>query len=134
MLHDPELIVYHRRRSNLREFAAQVFRYGRGRGQNTLLAPSSLSLPYLTPPIFILYLVSTLLIHRQIYLGPLSVYLWLLLYASVVAALNLRRPRTFLLFLVLFPLCHLSYGCGFLYQMLNSVPLKRSRSREPSNT
>src|SRR5271166_3837690 len=63
MLHDPDLIVYHRRRSNLREFAAQVFRYGRGRWQNTLVAPSSLSLAYITPAIFLLYLVSMLLVQ-----------------------------------------------------------------------
>src|SRR5713226_8845447 len=62
MLHDPDLIVYHRRRSNLRDFAAQVFRYGRGRWQNTLVAPSSLSLPYIIPAIFILYLISTLFV------------------------------------------------------------------------
>lgn len=134
MLHDPDLIVYHRRRSNLREFAAQVFRYGRGRWQNTVVAPSSLSLAYITPAIFILYLISTLLVHSQIYLGPLFVYLGLLLGASAWATLDLRQPRTFFLFLVLFPLCHVSYGGGFLFQMLSSIPLNSSGRRVVSRT
>ncbi len=134
MLHDPDLIVYHRRRSNLREFAAQVFRYGRGRWQNTLVAPSSLSLAYITPAIFLLYLVSMLLVHNQIYHGPLLVYLGLLLGASAWAALHLRQPRTFFLFLVLFPLCHVSYGGGFLFQMISSVPLNSSGRRVVSRT
>ncbi len=132
MLHDPDLIVYHRRRSNLREFFAQVFRYGRGRWQNTLVAPSSLSLAYITPAVFILYLISTLLVHNQIYLGPLFVYLGLLLGASALATLDLRQPRTFFLFLVLFPVCHISYGCGFLFQMLSSIPLNAGGRRAVS--
>ncbi len=123
MLHDPDLIVYHGRRSNLREFAAQVFRYGRGRWQNTMVAPSSLSLPYIIPAIFILYLISILLVRTPIYLGPLFVYLGLLLGASAAAALDLRKPLTFFLFLVLFPLCHVSYGSGFLFQMISSISI-----------
>jgi len=134
MLHDPDLIVYHRRRSNLRDFAAQVFRYGRGRWQNTLVAPSSLSLAYITPAIFILYLISTLFVPSRIYLGPLFVYLGLLPGASAAAALDLRQPRTFCLFLVLFPLCHVSYGCGFLFQMLSSIPLRSRGNRAVSRT
>jgi succinoglycan biosynthesis protein ExoA len=131
MLHDPDLVVYHGRRSNLRGFAAQVFRYGRGRWQNTLVAPSSLSLSYVIPAIFILYFISTLFVHSQIFLGPLFAYLGLLLGSSAASALDVRRPLTFFLFLVLFPLCHVSYGCGFLFQMLSSIsiPFKSSGKR-----
>jgi len=134
MLHDPDLVTYHRRRANLREFAAQVFRYGRGRWQNTSVAPSSLSLTYIIPAIFILYLISTLFVHRQLYLGPLLLYLGLLLGASAWAMLDSRQPRTFFLFLVLFPLCHLSYGCGFLFQMFGSIPLNPGGRRAVSRT
>jgi succinoglycan biosynthesis protein ExoA len=136
MLHDPDLLVYHGRRSNLREFAAQVFRYGRGRWQNTLVAPSSLSLPYIIPAIFILYLISTLFVDSPIYLGPLLVYLGLLIGASAASALDSRQPLTFFMFLVLFPVCHISYGCGFLFQMLSSIsiPLKSGGKRAVRRT
>ena len=136
MLHDPDLLVYHGRRSNLREFAAQLFRYGRGRWQNTLVAPSSLSLPYIIPAIFILYLISTLFVDSPIYLGPLLVYLGLLIGASAASALDSRQPFTFFMFLVMFPVCHISYGCGFLFQMLSSIsiPLKSGGKRAVRRT
>jgi glycosyltransferase involved in cell wall biosynthesis len=136
MLHDPDLVVYHGRRSNLREFAAQVFRYGRGRWQNTLVAPSSLSLPFIIPAIFTLYLISTLFVDSPIYLGPLLIYLGLLLGTSAASVLRSRQPLTFFMFLVMFPVCHISYGCGFLFQMLSSIsiPFKSGGKRAVRRT
>jgi len=118
MLHDPNLIVYHRRRDTLRGLCAQVFRYGRGRWQNTLAAPTSLAPAYVIPPVFVVYLISTLVNHRWIYLGPVFVYLALVLGTALTQAYRSPRPKAFFWLLVLFPACHVSYGSGFLFQLL----------------
>ena len=57
MLHDPALVVYHSRRGTVGGFARQIFKYGRGRWQNTLALPRSLSATFLLPSIFLLYLL-----------------------------------------------------------------------------
>ena len=62
MLHDPDLVVYHARRGSVGSFWRQVFRYGRGRWQNTLV-PFSLSPMFLVPVAFLLYLLTVPFAH-----------------------------------------------------------------------
>jgi GT2 family glycosyltransferase len=121
MLHDPDLIVFHARRGTLGAFCSQIFRYGRGRWQNTLAVPGSLSPMFLIPVAFLLYLVVLPFVANGLTLVPLAVYAFLLLGFSLVEARRAGDPWTLPLFLVLFPACHLSYAVGFLVQMARSV-------------
>jgi succinoglycan biosynthesis protein ExoA len=135
MLHDPELIVYHARRGNLGGFARQIFKYGRGRWQNTLALPASLSLTFLLPSIFLCYL---LLLPFLSFFGrmiPLAAYGLLLVTYSAYEAFRARALRTFPHFLVLFPVCHLAYGAGLMWQFaLSALPALGLKPRaEPSS-
>jgi succinoglycan biosynthesis protein ExoA len=123
MLHDPELIVYHSRRGTLGGFARQIFKYGRGRWQNTLALPSSLSPAFLLPSIFLLYLLVMPFLSIPGRLLPLGGYGLLLLTFAAYEALRARSPRAFPQFLILFPVCHLAYGAGLMCQgALSALP------------
>ncbi len=121
MLHDPDLVVYHLRRGTLAGFCRQIFKYGRGRWQNTLVVPDSLSPMFLVPVVFLLYLVSLPLAPGPLYFAPLAAYVALLAAFSIQETLRVRDPRCLPLFMILFPACHLSYATGFLGELVQSV-------------
>ncbi|HEY6417396.1 MAG TPA: glycosyltransferase, partial [Candidatus Binataceae bacterium] len=130
MLHDPELVVYHTRRGTVGGFARQIFRYGRGRCQNTMLMPSSLSPVFLIPMLFVFYLLSLPIVRSPWYLVPLAVYAATLCIFAVAEALRARSPRSVSVFLILFPTCHFAYAGGFLRELGHSaLALVKSRPR-----
>ena len=130
MVHDPELVVYHIRRGTVGGFARQIFRYGRGRCQNTMLMPSSLSLAFLVPMLFVFYLVSLPFVRSPWYLVPLAVYVSMLLIFALTESLRARSPRSVALFLILFPVCHFAYAAGFLRELGHSaLAMVKSRPR-----
>jgi len=134
MLHDPALVVYHSRRSTLGGFARQIFKYGRGRLQNTLALPRSLSATFLLPSIFLLYLLLLPLLSFPGRLVPLAVYAVLLLNFAAYEAIRARSLRALPQFLILFPACHLAYGAGLMWQgVLSALPALGLKPRsEPS--
>ena len=118
MLHDPRLIVYHSRRSTLFGFARQIFKYGRGRWQNTVALPRSLSLIYLIPSLFLIYLLLLPFASFAGRLVPLALYGLLLLVCAAYEAYRVNVESSFPRLLLLFPICHLAYGAGVLYQFV----------------
>jgi glycosyltransferase involved in cell wall biosynthesis len=130
MLHDPGLIVYHTRRGTLSGFFQQVFRYGRGRWQNTQHLPESLS-PIFVVPVFLLgYLLSLTFVRSWWWILPLGIYLAMVSMFSTLEAIRNRTPRHFPLMLVLFPSCHLAYATGFVWQLgLSVLDAMKSRRR-----
>lgn len=121
MLHDPALIVYHSRRGTLDGFARQVFRYGRGRWQNTLALPASLSLIFLIPSLFLIYLASLPFLMFPGRLIPLAAYSVLLTTFAAIEAFRARALRAFPQLLVVFPACHFAYGAGLMWQFALSM-------------
>lgn len=136
MLHDPALVVYHIRRKTLASFAQQVFKYGRGRWQNTVALPVSLSPVYLIPPLFIFYLLGLPFLSFRGHLVPLAIYASMLAIAATIESIRVGALRALPQFLVLFPTCHLAYGMGLLWQCaLSALPglgLKARSEAEPS--
>ncbi|MFA5146529.1 MAG: glycosyltransferase [Candidatus Omnitrophota bacterium] len=115
MLYSPRLAVYHDRRKDLFEFARQVFKYGRGRMQQTLRMPASTPPFVFLPAIFALYLLSLLLAHSGPYLVPLYVYMALDIFFSLEISLKGRDILLAPISACVFPVLHLSYGAGFIY-------------------
>ncbi len=134
MLHDPALVVYHSRRGTVGGFARQIFKYGRGRWQNTLALPRSLSATFLLPSIFLLYLLMLPFVAFPGRLIPLAVYGALLPGFAAYEAVRVRSMRAFAQFLILFPVCHLAYGAGLMWQCaLSALPsLGLKPGSEPS--
>ncbi|HVN30080.1 MAG TPA: glycosyltransferase [Candidatus Binataceae bacterium] len=135
MIHDPALVVYHIRRRSLAGFAQQIFKYGRGRWQNTLTLPASLSASYLIPPLFLLYLISLPFLSFPGHTAPLALYLSILGIFSLHETIQIRDLRALPRFLVLFPTCHLAYAVGLFFQcalsMLPASEVKASSEAEP---
>jgi len=121
MLYDPDLIVYHARRSDLASFFWQIFKYGRGRWQNTELFPSSISPIFLAPVVFLLYLIGLPVFATTVGLIPLAAYFIALLSFCAIEARRAGDPRCFPTLLALFPACHIAYPAGLLYQAGRSL-------------
>lgn len=121
MHYDPELAAFHERRGTLRSFAAQMMKYGLGRGQLTRRSFRTLRVAYAVPSGFLLYCLAALMLAalQPLVLAPLA------LYAAAVAATALNitwglrdRPPGLLATLVtggaLILTVHFCYGIGFL--------------------
>ncbi len=112
-LYDPDLFVYHRRRSGWRGFLAQTFRSGAGRSQTASRLPSILRPIHLAPPLFALYLAALVLRPSAAAALPLAAYAaWLGL--ETAAAARAHGPHVAALCAGLTPLHHLAYAAGFL--------------------
>lgn len=121
LLHVPSMLVCRSQRRTLKAFIRQMFAYGRGRGQQTLIT-SSYSLTSFIPLFFVIYLVLALIwIKYVLLLVPLVIYLCAALLSSLVV---LRRTgRLYSLLLVgLYPLMHVVNGVGLLWGLINGKP------------
>ncbi len=114
LVHVPEMCIQRSQRRTLKQFVRQMFSYGRGRAQQTLIAGSG-SVVSFVPLAFLLYLLLVLLLSPAgLWLLPLYVYLLLDLAFSLLAVISSRSLSRILLLFV-FPIMHISNGCGLLY-------------------
>jgi ABC-type polysaccharide/polyol phosphate export permease/GT2 family glycosyltransferase len=127
MRYEPELLSYHERRPTWRSFAAQMHRYGHGRGQLLARRPRATRLAHLAPAALLLY--CALAVPLAILLGPLALAP-LLLYVAAVAATGVRVGSSLggisaaplaaaLTFTV-----HLWYGSGVLRGIVGSALIR----------
>lgn len=113
MIHDPALAVRRSQRQTWRAFVRQLFTYGRGRAEQTILYGAG-SITTFAPSLFLLYLCTLPLIHNPVYSLPLLCYAIIdLVFASAAAASSgwlSALPRL----LLVFPALHLAYGAGMM--------------------
>jgi GT2 family glycosyltransferase len=122
LLHDPSMRVYRSQRRSLKAFVRQMFSYGRGRGQQTLVT-SQYSLTSFIPLFFVIYLVMTLVcIKYVLLLTPLVIYLAAALFSSIRIVVTSGRLSSLLL-LGIYPLMHIVNGLGLLWGLLNGKPV-----------
>ena len=118
LIHVPRMAVQRSQRGSLRLFIRQMFSYGRGRGQQTLIAGPG-SFTSFIPLFFLLYLTclpfaATIQPARV----PLYGYLALdILFSIQAVAASGSFCRIGLFFL--FPVMHLANGCGLLSGLLS---------------
>jgi len=121
LLHVPSMGVHRSQRRTLKDFILQMFAYGRGRGQQTLITSSYSAISFI-PMFFVLYLALALLcIKYVLLLVPLVIYL----FASLLSTLLMlrRTGRLLSLFLVaIYPLMHVANGVGLLWGLINGKP------------
>jgi len=129
IIYDPNVLVYHHRRKDLRGHLRQSMFWGMWRGFFTRKYPeTSFRLTYFIPPAFLLWLVFGFIlsiffnIFRLLYLSFVAIYSLYLLYIGVrTRSLKLSLPVMFVTFLT-----HISYGFGFLKGLLSKVPTKKT--------
>lgn len=113
LMHVPELAIHRSQRRTLRLFIRQMYSYGRGRAQQTLIAGPGTIVGF-APLLFLCYLALLPIIpFSSQNLIPLFAYLVLDIIFTVAAILASRSLSPFFL-LFLFPLMHISNGFGLL--------------------
>ncbi|MDD2899322.1 MAG: glycosyltransferase family 2 protein [Desulfuromonadaceae bacterium] len=121
VLHDPSMFVYRSQRRTLRAFIRQMFAYGRGRGQQTLIT-SSYSISSFIPLFFVGYLILVPLgIKYVLLLAPLVIYLCAALFSSILVLFKSGRLCSLLL-LCIYPLMHVVNGVGLLWGLTHGTP------------
>ena len=121
LLHIPSMPVYRSQRRTLKAFVRQMFSYGRGRGQQTLIT-SSFPFSSFIPLFFVAYLVISLIFIKYILLlAPLVLYVFAAIVSSLLVLLRTRSLLALLLPLV-YPLMHIANGVGLLWGLVNGKP------------
>ena len=124
LVHAPEMAVQRSQRRTLRLFVRQMFAYGRGRAQQTLIAGPGTIIGF-APLLFLLYLALLPFLPFNLFtLAPLFAYLALVLGFSAAAVIT-SGALSRLLLIPLYPLMHLSNGWGLLYGLFGGKHGKR---------
>jgi len=121
LLYSPAMSVFRSQRTTLKAFVRQMFSYGRGRGQQTVMT-SSYSVTSFIPLFFVAYLLLALMSIKHVFiLVPLMVYLSAALVSALIVLF--RSGRLFSLLLIgIYPLMHIANGVGLLYGLISGKP------------
>lgn len=131
MHYDPQLIVFHARRASASTFAAQMFKYGRGRGELIRRSPDTTRVAYLAPSALLLYALALPILYSSggaQWLVGAALYGGLVIAGAARVAWTLRRASVGPLAAGLIVLLHLSYGAGV---MRGTLARQRIRVRPP---
>ena len=125
LVHAPDMAIHRSQRRTLWLFIRQMFAYGRGRAQQTLIAGPGTLIGF-APLLFILYLsLLPIIPFTRLTLAPLIAYLVLALGFSAAAVIT-SGTLSRLLLVPLYPLMHISNGWGLLYGLFGG---KHGKSR-----
>lgn len=125
LVHVPTMGVMRSQRASLAAFVRQMFSYGRGRAQQTLIARPRSFMSFI-PLIFIIYLaLFPLLPANMLWKLPLLTYIALDITFTVTTLFNTGRPEALFLF-ALFPLMHCANGAGLMYGFLTGKPATKA--------
>jgi len=113
LIHDPELFIYRSQRPTLKAFCRQLFSYGRGRGEQTLISGVVRPVTFI-PPIFLVYLLLLPLANKSVYYLPLLCYLILTVIFSIYEGIKSGKAFSAAGLPLVFSLFHLCYGAGML--------------------
>jgi len=130
LLHDPALSVERSQRESLAAFIRQMFRYGRGRAEQTRIAGMKGLMPFV-PMLFVLYLLSLPIVSSLYWMLPLVAYCCASCICSVRLALQYRQPLFLLLLSGLFPVLHISNGVGLFAGFLLPSTIKLCYKQQP---
>jgi len=110
LVHDPELAVHRSQRATYRAYLRQLFGYGRGRGEQTVIAGKLKPVAF-APALLFIYLL-LLPFGSWEFAFPFFCYLALMLAASVAGTWSGKDVKLFPWLLLVYPALHLVYGAG----------------------
>ena len=113
LIHDPELAIYRSQRPTLKAFCRQLFSYGRGRGEQTVISGVIKPITFI-PSLFLCYLLLLPLVQKPVYYLPLLCYLGITISMALTNAVRTGRLRAAALLPVVFALFHICYGIGMV--------------------
>ncbi len=112
----PDLIIYHKRRDNLKGFLKQFYLYGKAK-----LNTGYLNLLFFIPSLFVLYLISLslLMFFNKLFVIPLIIYLALAFLFGIYESMKNKSVLALILLPFFYACIHISYGVGFLSGIIN---------------
>jgi len=113
LIHDPALAVERSQRRTVRAFARQLYGYGRGRAEQTIISGQIKPVAFV-PSFFVLYLAVLPFCGNSWFLAPLSLYTLLAVIFSLREGIRKRMFRVAMLLPALFFLFHCAYGMGMI--------------------
>lgn len=128
LIHDPDLAVHRSQRPTLAAFCRQLFGYGRGRGEQTLISRAVKPITFV-PSLFLLYLALLPFTGKPVYSLPLLCYVLIVAVFALYQALATGRALSAAWLPVVVPLFHLCYGAGLIRGLV--LP-RRAGKREAS--
>lgn len=121
LVHAPEMSVFRSQRASLKAFIRQMFVYGRGRSQQSLVSGTFSPVSFV-PMFFVLYIVTSIFsFGYQPYYIPMLFYLSVVVMFAFVQAFCYRR-LSMLLLLAIYPLMHCVNGLGLLAGLIGGKP------------
>jgi hypothetical protein len=123
--YDPSIVVRHKRRNSLWQFARQCFGYGSGRARQTRIESSLPGVGQMVPVAFLVYLLMlpALSLSWPGALGPLALYSAISASVSAVAAFVQRDWRAAPVMPFVFLTIHIAYPAGFLVEAMRMTIL-----------
>jgi hypothetical protein len=113
LIHDPELAINRSQRPTLKAFCRQLFSYGRGRGEQTVISGVVKPITFI-PSLFLFYLFLLPLVQKPVYYLPLLCYLGITISVALANAARTGRLRSAALLPAVFALFHICYGLGMV--------------------
>ncbi len=125
-----DAIVYHRRRTTLKQFFKQVFNWGVARINLGKIDSDMLELIHFMPALATLVGISTTIIVllSQFPLDLFALIIFLpLAFLSILGTITKKEPLIFPLLIIIIPAQILGYGLGFIFNYINRMILNRER-------
>ncbi len=113
MIHDPDLAVERSQRRSVRAFGRQLFGYGRGRAEQTIISGRVKWIAFV-PTLFVVYLAAIPVFADLLFLAPLMLYLSLAVIFAVREGIRRGEFRSAALLPPLFLLFHCAFGVGMI--------------------
>ena len=132
LIHDPDLAVERSQRRTVGAFARQLFGYGRGRAEQTIIS-GKIKLVAFVPPLFVLYLAALPMFRDSRFWAPLAFYTMLAVIFAGREGIRKRMFRASMLLPVLFFLFHCAFGVGMIRGFL-LYPFRKNDLRKKDVT
>jgi len=120
-IHTPTMTVFRSQRRTLKAFIRQIFNYGRGRAQQSLITRRYPVTSFI-PLFFVAYLIIALIFIKYVLLLlPLVIYLSAAFVSSFMVLRRTGRSYTLVMPAIYF-IMHISNGLGLLWGLINGKP------------
>lgn len=119
----PDIFIYHKRRPTFKSFFKQFFNYGKTAVQKEKTEVTKLSLVFIMPSLFLLYLISLpfLFFVKTLFITPLLVYFVLISSNSFYLAIKHKNLVSLPLLLIIFLSIHIAYGSGLIAGLFKRI-------------
>lgn len=125
LLYQPGMYIYRSQRPTVSAFIRQMFSYGRGRSQQSLLS-GSFSVISFIPMFFDIYLfLVPFFVSHVVLLVPFCLYVLLTILFTIYESVRFRS-LTALLLIIIYPLMHIVNGIGLISGLISGKPAVRN--------